>query len=782
MLATYGAALLILFASLFVGRAFFAVLGRRETQWLETSVGLAVLIVACSVLTRIGDDATASLIGCAILVVASVAYLRLGFVDRVSFLIAAPVVLITLLLASLPFIASGHIGIFGVGINNDMAAHLIWADYLQEKTGPEPTGIAIGYPLGPHGLVATISQLFGSEVLYPFLGLLVVLPVMTAMTSLNVLGGLSPLRRIVGAVLVGLAYMAASNLGLAGFKELILGLFLLAYTLILRMLLQETEGRFALLAAMGALLTGMVATYSYPGLAWPAAVTGVWLVAEWFMLRREGKLDEVRAELRESLRQSRGAIVGVLVVAGVLVATQIPRLLDFLDSGIVGAVRTTPSKLRYDVNPFEALGAWPSGEFLYSSSSIGLDAWPLFAALGLIALLVSAAWWLRQGDVTLPAAFIGVGLVYVGTLIEAERYVQAKALVVPASLIMLLILGGLLAQQGGRWRLAVAVPFVVVAAYSSFLALRDAVVAPTDRFDELKELRSTVEGETVLTLTTDRFSDYGLRGAEVLSPAKNAELKVPPQGVQVTKDFRLPVDFDSVTNRTSNLIPFAVTTGAAYQSKPPPGWKLAEETDSYRLWDRTGQAVPPIAIVYEEARPGRVLRCKRKKLAAFLDIGGKAAVVWPRPVIAKRLYWEPTSNLEPGEEASQEIKLPPGTWDLSLQYSSPVTGVEIEAPGLAAALPPGMEGIIPYRPEEGPYWEVGRITSSGGPITVTARAGGISGLQKALGVDATANIGNLTAVATEGVKAQPVASSCYLYVDHIIGAQTPVNTKPDGDG
>jgi len=251
--------------------------------------------------------------------------------------------------------------------------------------------------------------------------------------------------------------------------------------------------------------------------------------------------------------------------------------------------------------------------------------------------------------------------------------------------------------------------------------------------------------------------------------------------VQVTKDFRLPVDWDSVTNRTSNLFPFAVTTGAAYQSKPPPGWKLAQETDSYRLWDRTGETVPPIAILYEEARPGRVFRCRRPKLAAFLDIGGEAAVVWPRPVIAKRLFWEPTSNLEPGEEASQQIKLPPGTWDLSLQYSSPVTGVEIEAPGLTAELPPGMEGIVPFRPEEGPYWEVGRITSSGGPITVTARAGGISGLQKALGVDAPANIGNLTAVATQGVRAQPVRSSCYAYVDHIIGAQTPINTKPSRD-
>ena len=53
MLATYGSALLIVVASLYVGRAFFALLGRRETHWLETPVGLAVLLVVCSVATRV---------------------------------------------------------------------------------------------------------------------------------------------------------------------------------------------------------------------------------------------------------------------------------------------------------------------------------------------------------------------------------------------------------------------------------------------------------------------------------------------------------------------------------------------------------------------------------------------------------------------------------------------------------------------------------------------------------------------------------------------------------
>ena len=146
MLATYGSALLIVIASLYVGRAFFALLGRRETHWLETPVGLAVLLVVCSVATRvhfgaentgaIPERAELALIACIVLLLFSVAYLRFSFVDRESFAIGAPVAALSLLVASIPFISSGHLGVPGIGVNNDMAAHLIFADWLQNPTGP----------------------------------------------------------------------------------------------------------------------------------------------------------------------------------------------------------------------------------------------------------------------------------------------------------------------------------------------------------------------------------------------------------------------------------------------------------------------------------------------------------------------------------------------------------------------------------------------------------------------------------------------------------------------
>jgi hypothetical protein len=773
VLATYGAAVLIIVASLLVGRAFLTVLGRRETWWLETSVGLAILIVVCSVLTRVPGHGTTSVIGCAILVLAAIAYTRFSFADRESFLIATPVVLLTLLFASLPFIASGHVGIPGVGVNNDMASHLVWADWLRDPIGPTPQGIADGYPVGPHSLVATLAQALGTEPLYPFLGLLVALPVITALTSLNLLQGLPAVRRTLAATLVGVAYLTASTFGTAGFKELCAGVLLLSFVLILRTLTREEEGRFALIAGLGALLAAMIATYSYPGLLWPMAAAGVWIAAELLDVRRQGKL----GRLRDWIRRNRGMLIGAAVVLLALAATQIPRLIDFYNSGIFGEVRNTASKLRFPINPFEALGVWPSGEFTFGAdSTFGLDAWWIYAALGTIALVIALVWWVRRDDLTLPAAFAGSLLVYLATVVEGGRYVQLKAITVPAALIMLLIVGALLAREGGTRRIWLAVPFMAIAFYSSFLGLRDSVVAPTQRFDELRDLRSDVEGQKVLSLTGDRFADYGLRGAEVYSPAANVEH---PVQAAVTKNQRLPLDFDSAPSSVLNDFALAITTSAPYQSQPPPGWTLVKSTDSYRLYRREG-TTPPISILYEEARPGRVFRCQNPKLGAFLGGGGEP-YVWPRPVIAKRLYWkrdgEVDNRLAPGEEASQTMNLPPGDWTLSIQYASPVAGIEVEAPGLAKELPPGVEASIPFRPDQGPYWTVGEVTG-GGPVEVTVRADSLSAIQRLLGVDAPAVIGNVTAVQTQGNHLNPLAASCGLYVDHIIGAKQKQNTAP----
>jgi hypothetical protein len=225
-----------------------------------------------------------------------------------------------------------------------------------------------------------------------------------------------------------------------------------------------------------------------------------------------------------------------------------------------------------------------------------------------------------------------------------------------------------------------------------------------------------------------------------------------------------------------------------------------QSTSSYRLWRRTS-TTPPIANLYEEARPGRVLRCNRPKLAPFQRAGGEALTWQPRTVIAKRLYWKAAgssgalaegsksalkqaridNNLAPGETASQQVALPPGRWELSLQYVSPVTGVTVKAPGLDVHLPAGVDAAIPYRPDQGPYWPVGEVTGNGGLVTVSVTADDVNTFQSLIGVDAPAVIGNLTAVNPDGFKLVPTASACKLFVDHLIGVQQLTHTKQQGN-
>jgi hypothetical protein len=776
---TYVSAGIILLASLLVGRAILLALGRRQASFLEGAVGLATLILVCTVAIRLPGDQATSIVCCGILLVASMVFLLVRSESMVgpAVGIAIPVALVSLLLASFPFIASGHIGIPGVGLNNDMAMHLVDVDYLVDQSRPTPQSVINGYPLGPHSLVATVVSVLGTQPLWGWLGLLVAVPVLTGITTLGGLREVPGGRRLLAAVLVAFAYLSASVLGIAGFKELIAGMFLIAFALGLREIEREPEGRIAIVIGLALITAAMVPVYSLPGVAWLVGIAGLWLVAHLIRIRAE----KGSQGIREAVRASLPIVIPAAIVLVLVFLTQLPKVIDFINSGSIGNVADTNSKLRYVVSPLETLGIWPSGNWLLGTHDVS-HFW-IFGAIGLAGVLFGLAWWIARRDYAVPAAVISGLVVWLGTkyIEDGGLYILAKAVVVPASVVMLLVVVALLTPGGGWPKRIFAVVFIALAGYSTFLALRDTVVAPHDRLEEMSAFQDEVNGQPVLALTSDRFTDYGLRTARVSSPAFNAEIRVPSA---TTKSQRLPIDFDSVPTKVLNDFPYAITTSAIYQSQAPPGWTLVDSTESYKLWKRTG-TTPPIANLYEEARPGRVLRCNRPKLAPFAQAGGEALTWQPRSVIAKRLYWKADnrrdSELAPGESASQQIVLPPGKWELSLQYVSPVTGVTVKAPGLDVHLPAGVDAAIPYRPDQGPYWPVGDVTSQGGPITVSVTADDVNTYQSLLGVDAPAVIGNLTAVNPDGFIKVPTAQACKLFVDKLIGVQQLTHTKQEGN-
>ncbi len=136
--------------------------------------------------------------------------------------------------ASLPFIASGRVGILGVGlVNDDMASHLVIADWIGSHAGPVPKLVDQGYPVGPHALVDGVSSVLGSGLVDAFAGLTLALPVLMAAVAAGVLADLRPGRRTVAAALVALSYLGAAYLAQEAFKEPIEALFVLGFALLL---------------------------------------------------------------------------------------------------------------------------------------------------------------------------------------------------------------------------------------------------------------------------------------------------------------------------------------------------------------------------------------------------------------------------------------------------------------------------------------------------------------------------------------------------------------------
>ncbi len=171
---------------------------------------------------------------------------------------------LALLLASIPFIVNGRVGILGVGlVNDDMASHLLIADWLNTRVGEAPGLIDGGYPVGPHALAAGLSEGLGTGLIEAFAGITLAIPVLTALVAFGALRDLRPLARILSAALVALPYLAAAYLAQGAFKEPIEALFLLAFALLLPGATTIRRG-----LPLAVIAAGAVYAYSFPGLFW----------------------------------------------------------------------------------------------------------------------------------------------------------------------------------------------------------------------------------------------------------------------------------------------------------------------------------------------------------------------------------------------------------------------------------------------------------------------------------------------------------------------------------
>jgi hypothetical protein len=783
MIGTYASAALILLASLLVGRAIFSLAGRREWCWLEGAVGFAAILAVSGLLARAPGHGTSATLGIvALIVLAAAVAWRREYEAPATLGVGLVVALVVALVLSFPFAVSGRWGLLGVGFNNDLGLHLAWAEWLRSGVGPAPDP---GYPLGPHGLAVATAAFPGLSLGQAFIGEIFAIGILTGLTALGAIREIAAWRRVVGATLVAVTYMAASYFAQAAFKETAEALFVLAVAIYLMRPDPPPRGlwpRIGWALPAVAIAGGIFFCYSFAGIAWPIAIVVVWAAAQpatWRALR-PGRV--VRILTRPWV------LLGIVVLVGLGIALTVAGPFGFGSSfnQVAGSNTYGP------VSPVETLGIWPAAN--YRLDAVGGAPLPgLMGAIAVLALLTAVGWWMQRREAAVPLALLAGAIAYLASLPFTGDYSQAKALMIIAPLTMLVIARPLVTEFARRraenssrtgvfgpstlaWS-ALAVVFVAGAVWSTFLALREAPVGPPGHGGQLEAFLPIVHGEPVLYAGQDRYAAYELLGADTHVPLvefPDDAVSPNPEKPFDTGDAYSPIDFDSFNRGTLDRFPYVITSRGAWNSQNPPNFKRIAKTDSFVLWERTGPTPRHRHVLLEGTEAGARAHCNSPETRILLRSGGKASL-FGETQIGTKPSWSNGSILETGETTSQELELPEGDWNLSLQYFAPFA-LSLSAPGFEEELIPALDGQRPSSislNNNGQFWPAGRFHSNGGKVEFTIDAAPADWLQSLTGWDAKAYIGEIVATKAEPHREVPLAEACGGWIDWYEGPQAP---------
>lgn len=611
MIGTYAAVVAVCGASLAIGQATIALCGVRRFSWLAPAVGLALLTALCWGAVRLPGDGVVAAVLVPALAVASVVYLR-GRVEGGGEALRAgwPVAVGALLAASLPFAVEGHFGILGTSFNPDMSQHLLAADRLAEGGSGEL--LREGYPLGPHAIVVALETGLGIGLVQGFSGLTVAVAVIAPLTALAAFRDLPVAPRTVAALIVGLTYLVASYFAQGAFKETMQALFLLSFVLALREGGGEWQALPLRFVPAALIAVGAIYAYSFPSLVWLGGAFVVWGIAEAVRSRRTP--DRAEHGSAPDPGPLPGRAIGLAALAfAVLVAPELGRMIDFQRFETFDPNGPGLGNLFGQINPAEALGIWPSGDFRLApgDGAAPAIAYYLGAALGLALLARGVAHcWLRR-ETAILAGLAAATVAYLAARTGGTPYTAAKALEIASPLVALAILlpaseranafvlAGRqeLRSSGGGGRAGRVLPaalalYALAAGACSLLAFANAPVGPTAYSPALAGMRPLVGADSTLVIAPDRlladehgtpFLAWELRGGRVCIAASSEIDATPPRGVR-----------------------FVVTEGSP--SEPPyENLRLRRVAPPYVLWEVRGRIPddsPCPLIAVRQARQG----------------------------------------------------------------------------------------------------------------------------------------------------------------------------------
>jgi hypothetical protein len=654
---------------------------------------------------------------------------------------------------------------------------------------------------GPHGLAVASAAVPGIGLGQAFVGEIIAIGILTGLTAIGALGEMRPARRTIAAAMVAIPYLAASYFAQAAFKETAEALFVLAFATFLLAPGTLPAGGWArlrfILPAL-ALAGGIFFSYSFAGIAWPAAILFFWSLT----IPAVRQALRPRSVLRFLLRPA--TLLAIAVLAGLAVALTLVGPFGFAH----GFNKVAGSNTYGPVSPLEALGVWPAANYRLDAVG-GADLPGLAGAISILALLVGVAWWVQRRELTVPIALGACALIYLASIPSSGDYSQAKALIILAPLAMLVIIRPLLWEfpsigrrgWGRRSLPAVAPPtpppsppssghplfragwtllailFIGGAVYSSFLVLRDAPVGPAGHGSQLEAFLPMVHGEPVLYAGQDRYAAYDLLGADTHVPLvefPDEAVSPNPEKPFDTGDAYSPIDFDSFSHGTLENFRYVVTSRAAWNSQAPANFKRVAATASYVLWKRTGPTPEDRHVLLEGTEAGAFAGCASPEIRILLANPGRAGL-FPGAMIGSKGAWDEGSVLGTGAETSQTLSLPAGAWNLSIQYFSPFD-LTLSAPGFSRPLAAALDGQRPNTislGNNGEYWPAGRYESKGGKTTFTITSAGAGALQSLSGYDGKAYVGELVAVPAQPHKTVPLSQACNQWIDWYESPEVP---------
>lgn len=764
----------VVVASAVLGQAVLVMCGYRGWRWWSPAVGYGLLLAIGGQIVWLPQRARTLAVIIALVVIGALLVPRIRRDLREALPDALPVGGFVLLAALVPYLVYGRVGILGVNVSNDMAQHLSQAAWLRSHAGWLPVA-AIGgpletadYPVGPHGLAATLGlQGIGDE--RSFAAVQLAVPALVALVALGALRRGPRLGRWAVAALAGTSYLFISYYAQASFKETIEALLLLGTAVAVGDWAREgPTSAFRRGIPLGLLAGSAVYVYSYGGMVWPLATVVAFFAVH--VLRRRGRRRE--ALVGHAVPGLLGGLLGLWLLA----APDVTRMVVFANSFFAHEPPMGMGNLPGPLSPAKALGVSFVGDFRDSPS----PGWPSYVLTGLaaLALVAGLAWWWRRRELGLPIALAMAVLVWVQISLTRNLYNAAKGLPVLAPLVVVCIGAPLLAAWRRDARLGrgrgpltvvrvVGAVLLVAGAISSFAALRDASVGLGPQSSELQALAKDTKGENTLFLGRDHFTEWMLRKTR---PYSNVELynpfvvhlrtdKLPRPGT--------PVDVDNVARTDLDAMNWLIAPRTAYASSIPPNFRAVRTTPSFVLYQRIGPTLSR-DLIDPVGRPGALLDCRSPQGGQVL-LADRLAAVRPAPIVVGQGAWQ-GQPLVPGASATLRIKLPPGRWNFSVQYVNE-TGLDVEGPGLRTQLPPYLGRI-------GTYWLAGAVRSDGGTTVVRVTARPRTSFGSLLGTPRPANVkyspGGLTlneaafTRVNDRPRLVPVRAACGHWVDWLV--------------